>query len=62
MKEEIIYEILELILIIFVMFALLALCDVGNKKAIHEQAIYEAQFNYNFEIPTGFEDAIINSN
>ena len=53
-------EIVELILLFFIIFFGLCWVDLANRELIHERAKYEAQFIcYDFEIPTGFEDAII---
>ncbi len=53
-------ELIELILLFFLIFFGLCWVDLANRELIHEQAVYQAQFiMYDFEIPTGFEDAII---
>jgi len=59
MLNEICEEISEHLIFFFIIFCLLCLCDISNKEAIHDQAVYESQFNLEFEIATGFEDAII---
>jgi len=60
MFNEIKHEIAELIIFFFILFVGICCCDWANKEAIHKQAVYDAQFiTYDFEIPTGWEDAII---
>ena len=51
-------ELTELILLFFIIFFGLCMVDSGNREAIRKQAIYEAQFNYNFEVSTGFVRAM----
>ena len=60
MIQELKKEAIELILLFFLLFFGLVWCDIGNREAIHRQAVYESQFScYDFEISTGFEDAIV---
>ena len=62
MLNEICNEITEQAIFIFIVFCLLCCMDWSNKEAIHDNKVYESQFNYEFEIATGFEDAIIKPN
>jgi len=60
MIKEICKELVELVIFFFLIFIGLCLCDIANRQSIHDQAVYDAQFKtFDFEIPTGWEDAII---
>ena len=57
--NEIKHEFTELVLLFFIIFFGLCWCDVGNREAIHKQAVYESQFSYDFEVSTGWLDAAV---
>jgi len=57
--NEIKKEIIELMILFFIIFFGLIWVDIGNRELIHKEAVYQAGFNLDFEIPTGFEDTIV---
>jgi len=59
MIQELRKELTELILLFFIIFFGLCMVDIGNREAIHKQAEYEAQFNYDFEVSTGWLNAAV---
>jgi len=52
-------ELIELILLFFIIFYGLFWVDIGNREAIHEQAVYESQFTYEFEVSEGWLNAAV---
>jgi len=52
-------ELIELILLFFLIFYGLAWIDIGNREAIHEQAVYESRFTYDFEVSEGWLNAAV---
>jgi len=59
MIQELKRELTELILLFFIIFFGLCMVDIGNREAIHEQAVYESQFTYDFEVSEGWLNAAV---
>ena len=59
MIQELRKELIEIILLFFIIFFGLCMVDIGNREAIHKQAIYEARFTYDFEVSEGWLNAAV---